>query len=440
MSSKKIPYSKGLPIFGHAIGYKKNRLKVLSQLRDRHGPIFKVRIGPRHIIVITESDYLKHIMQTNMKNYIKKTNFEQIFGQSVFIANGEEWKQQRNLIQPLLSTQYLNNSIEQFAILAQKNIDFFFKNKNTGQDLRELFTKTTFDIILKCIIGLDYFESYKTIDRALFTLTDYLANDNYKILPIPKQWDKKKQKFEKALREVNLIIDESINKSKTENSHFSLASILVQAAQQSVNFSKNKNFIRDNIFTLMFAGYETSALTLTWCCYNLSQNQDWQNKCIEEAKSFNNTDISIDSLKRIPAIESCLLETMRLYPPGWGFTRVAVEDDQIDGYHISQGDIILISPYLSHRSTQTWDDPNSFQPQRFIGKSLSDLGRFNYLPFGAGPRICSGMQFGIIEMKVIMLYLLKNYRVELTGEHPILDARATIYSKNNYQLKLIKHP
>jgi cytochrome P450 len=93
--TKDIPFSKGLPILGNLFAYKSDRLKMLTNHRDRLGDIFKIKVGPKSLIVVNKPEYVQHIMLKNMKNYIKKTNFELLFGQSIFIANGAEWKRQR---------------------------------------------------------------------------------------------------------------------------------------------------------------------------------------------------------------------------------------------------------------------------------------------------------------------------------------------------------
>jgi cytochrome P450 len=437
--TKDIPFSKGLPILGNLFAYKSDRLKMLTNHRDRLGDIFKIKVGPKSLIVVNKPEYVQHIMLKNMKNYIKKTNFELLFGQSIFIANGAEWKRQRNMVQPLFSIKYINDCIDDIHKVTLERLEQYYKQNNDGVDIRQLFTKITFDVILEMIIGLDYHDSLEMIDKALVTLTFYLTNDSYRILPLPEKWDKEKQAFNAAMKELDTLIYQCIDNAKKNPDGKSLVHVFLRAAREQKDFEADDLFIRNAIVTMTFAGYETSALTLSWLSYALSQNEDWQQKCITEAKAFDTSDITLDSLKNVPHIEAAIFETMRLYPAGWAFTRFCVEDDEIDGYPIKADDIVLVSPFLTHRDPKLWEDVERYKPERFFGKTLFDYGKFQYFPFGAGPRICIGMQLGMVEMKVMAIDILKKYKFKLVGEHPRLDARATIYSKNGYQIKLEEH-
>lgn len=433
MIKKEIPTSKGLPLIGHLLDYRKDRLKFLVKKSKELGDIFKVKIGPKEILVINSPDYIQHVMQKNMKNYIKKTNFDQIFGQSIFIANDDDWKKQRQMIQPLMSTKYIKKSIPHILEVAQDSLSNFISKSNTGEDVRSLFTQTTFDTIMRTIVGIEASSNHDELDSALFVITDYLSNDNYNLLKLPEAIDPKKKAFKKSVKLIDDIVYKSIEQAKREEFDDKLIQIMLKHTKEIPNADE---FIRNNIVTMMFAGYETAALSLTWMTYLLSQNEDWFKKCSLEAQGFDIQTLSFESLSNLPHIEACILETMRLYPPGWGFLRFSKNADQIDGFEIKAGEIILVSPFLIHRDSKRWKTPLCFDPNRFLNKAPTHYGHYQFIPFGAGPRICTGMQFAMIEMKIIMLNLLKNYRPVLVGDHPIVDARATLFSHNKYQVKL----
>tara|TARA_B100001971_G_scaffold61895_1_gene56824 strand:+ start:16463 stop:17779 length:1317 start_codon:yes stop_codon:yes gene_type:complete len=435
MSLKEIPISKGLPLLGHLFDYKKDRLQMLKKAHVEFGGIFKLKVGPKTLVVITQPEQIEHVLQKKMDIYIKKTNADQLFGKSIGTANGAEWKKQRSLIQPLLNPRYFNNIFEDVKSIIIKNTDHYIDKLNNGENIRELFSKITYDIILKCMIGLDSYDKFHAVDNAIQEMTDFISNDKYSFIDLPEVINKKKQNFKKSLSLLNEIIYEGIEQADTENPR-SLVSVLKKEIENNNDIKDKKAFIRDNIFTLLYAGYDTSALTLSWLSYELSLHPEWLEKCFDEVKDLDFQNLTYPEIKDLPIITACVNETMRLYPPGWAFTRFATEDDDLCGYQIRKGDILLYSPYLTHRDGHLWDNPDDFQPERFVGKSPVEIGRFQFIPFGAGPRTCTGMQFGMMEIKAILIYVLQKYRMQLSGERPKMDARVTLFSTNNYQVKL----
>lgn len=437
MSLKEIPISKGLPLLGHLLNYKKDRLKMLKLAHEKLGSIFKLKVGPKTLVVITAPDQVEHVLQKNVETYIKKTNADQIFGNSIGTANGEEWKKQRSLIQPLLNPRYFSEIFSDVKSLSKKNIDGYFNNSNDAHDLRALFSKITYDIILKCMIGLECYDRFNEIDNSIKEMTSFITSDKYSFIKLPEVIDGAKKRFNKSLKNINNIIFEGIDNAKSDNNR-SLVQVLLKEVENNSEIKDKNKFIRDNIFTLLYAGYDTSAFTLSWLSYELSQNPQWLEKCYEEVKDLDFESLEYSDIKSLPVIEGCVYEAMRLYPPGWAFTRFAKKDDNLCGYKIKQNDIILYSAFLTHRDPNLWDDSDTYNPQRFLDKSPIEHGRFKFIPFGAGSRTCTGMNFAMMEIKAILIYLLQNYKIELAGKRPIMDARVILFSKTKFQLKLTK--
>ncbi len=433
-----IPFEKGLPLLGNLIPYSKDRLSWLSKLSDKHGEVFKVKVGPKEIHVAVGKDYVRHIMVKNSQNYIKKTNFEMIFGKSLFITNGAEWKRQRQLLTPLMNLRYLESCLPMMDEIITKNLHQFEDSLDNGKNLRNLFSKITFDIIMSCVIGLDYEDDYEHIDKGLAVLTSFVTREKYAVFNLPGKLDKEKKDFDFYMQKLDDVIYNSIKKTNKDKLSFSFMNQLLEFRDKNPEEKISDTFIRDNIVTVMFAGYETSALSLSFMMDLLLENPHWLNRCTEEMRAFN-LEINFESLQQLPITEACLFEAMRLYPAGWGFTREAENDDEMHGISVKQGDIFLVSPFLTQRSSLYWDNPETFDPNRFLGKKITEELRQIYFPFGLGPRMCSGMNFALMEMKLILLRLLKNYQILRTGDRPLVDARATLMSKNGFQMMMAKN-
>ena len=315
------------------------------------------------------------------------------------------------------------------------NLHKFEDSLDNGRNLRNLFSKITFDIIMSCVIGLNYENDYEHIDKGLSVLTSFVTREKYAIFNLPNKLDKERKEFDFYMRKLNDVIYGSIQNTEKSKLSFSFMNQLLDFRDKHPQENISDTFIRDNIVTVMFAGYETSALSLSFLMDLLLENPSWLNSCIQEIQSFDHT-VTFESLQLLPITEACLFEAMRLFPAGWGFTREAANDDEMQGLRVKRGDIFLVSPFLTQRSSLYWQDPESFNPKRFLGKKITEELRQIYFPFGAGPRMCSGMNFAIMEMKLILLRLFKNYQITRTGDRPLVDARATLLAKNGFQMRI----
>ena len=435
--NKNIPFEKGLPLIGNLIPYSKNRLSWLDNLSKKHGEIFRVKIGNKKLYVAVGKEYVRHIMMGNFNNYIKVTNFDEIFGNSLFTTNGQEWKRQRQLLTPLMNLKYLDNCLAKMDEIIESNFKSFEKSNDNGENLRVLFSKITFDIIMSCIIGADYEKDYQHIDKAVGVLTRYVTDNKYLPFKLPRFLDKAKDEFDFYLNKVDEVIYQSIQNTDPDEEAFSYLHQLLKFRKNNPDEEISDKFIRDNIVTVMFAGYETSSLTLAFLMDLLLDNPEWLNKCIDEVSSID-VDLNVESLGNLPILKACLFEAMRLYPTGWGFTRIAVKGEEINGMQFNAGDIFLVSPYLTQRSLLYWQNPEKFDPTRFLHQKLTEEMRQIYFPFGMGPRTCSGMQMANMEMMLILIRFFQKYTIVRTGNRPIVDARATLESKNGFSIKMEK--
>lgn len=436
-SYSSTPYSHGLPLIGHLLHYQRDRLSLLKKLRDRHGDRFKLKIGPKTLTVLIAPEDVRTIMQTNMKNYVKRTNFDQLFGSGLFTTNGEEWKNQRKLVQPLFGPNYIDSCAKIILDSARDGLEEHVKTD--ASDIYELYSRATFDVIIKTIIGIDYSDLFEQMNSALTFMSDYLTRSNYLSIDPPLWMSPKKRKFEQCRQLLDDIIYQSIEdqKKRKNRKSFSMISLLLDAQEQEHGVGYDNQRIRDNIITLMFAGFETSALTLSWISAILAQKEELQELLFKEVSDFDLSGPQLKGLSQLPLLDAVVNETLRLYPPGWAWTRVAENDDHLNGHAVKKGDIILISPYLTHRSPLVWERPDDFDHTRFLHRRVSEFAPFSFYPFGAGPRICVGKHFGMVEIKLMLTLVLKSYRF-IGSKLPTPRPMATLRSKEGFHVQLVK--
>ena len=194
----------------------------------------------------------------------------------------------------------------------------------------------------------------------------------------------------------------------------------------------------DELVTLIVAGYETSAGTLNWAWFLISQHEDVEAALLDEAhrQIGNGSAVDKETLTEMAYTQQVLEETLRLYPPVWLFSRRAIEDDSLSDYDVATGTDIYLSPYILHRTEQYWPEPDRFDPDRFGPDTAYKKGDRPYFPFSLGPRRCLGEYFSFLEMKVHLGLLVQKFRMTLESDpQPELDLGINLRSKNSIILR-----
>jgi cytochrome P450 len=179
----------------------------------------------------------------------------------------------------------------------------------------------------------------------------------------------------------------------------------------------------DNAATFYLAGHETTANAISWTLFVLSEQQEWQERAAEEASSALAEGVDAELPNRLPTLRMIVEEVLRLYPSAPRFDREAIGDDRLGGEEVRTGDLVSIWPWLIHRHRTLWTDPDRFDPERFSPERKEARHRFQYIPFGGGPRTCVGSRFAMAEGLTILACWLSGWRfrprpgrnVELSG-------------------------
>jgi cytochrome P450 len=190
--------------------------------------------------------------------------------------------------------------------------------------------------------------------------------------------------------------------------------MLMTARDEETGEAMSDEQLRVEVTTFLLAGQETTSLALTWTWYLLSQHAAAQRRLEDELDAvLGGRPPEYSDLVNLPYTRMVIDEAMRLYPPAWGFSRQALQDDSLGGFHLPQGWLAFVIPYVLHRLPEYWQDPEAFDPDRFSPERSADRPKFVYLPFGAGPRQCIGNQFALIEAQLSVATLAQSYRLHL---------------------------
>jgi cytochrome P450 len=203
--------------------------------------------------------------------------------------------------------------------------------------------------------------------------------------------------------------------------------------------------LRDEVMALLLAGHETTSNALAWTFYLLSQHPEVRQKLAAELAEVLGGPGSagrVPTMADIPDLQYTTMvieEAMRLYPPAYAMGRWGNEADEVGGYYVPPQSVITLSPYLTHRHPQFWDNPEHFDPERFTPERKAERPRYAYMPFGGGPRQCIGNNFAMSEAILILATIARQYRLDLVPGHPVaIEPLITLRPK--YGLPMVLSP
>jgi cytochrome P450 len=205
--------------------------------------------------------------------------------------------------------------------------------------------------------------------------------------------------------------------------------------------SMSDNQVRDELVTLFAAGHETTSNALAWSWYLISQHPVVEAKLHQEIDAVLNGRLpTLEDLPDLPYTEMVLKEAMRLYPPAWTLnTRQAVEDTIVSDYLVPKDRLIFVAPYVMHRRPEFFPEPERFDPQRFTPENEKALPRYAYIPFGAGPRVCIGNAFAMMEAHLILATIAQRFRLELDPEQEVeINPLITLSPKYGLKMRVVK--
>jgi len=294
---------------------------------------------------------------------------------------------------------------------------------NGPVDLRETMQRMTLEIAGRTMFSFGMERHGATLRDFVMEYGDRLARPHFLDLVLPLNWpaprDFSRARFRKRwTRFIGQLMAERRAAGKLQGAPArDLFDLMETARDPETNEAFSDAQLGDQVATMILAGHETTATALFWSLYLLALDPVAQEQLAAEARQVP-ADGEAD-LGRLKFTRAVVDETMRLYPPAFLIARSALGADEIAGMAIARNDVILIAPWLLHRHEKLWRDPNAFVPERFLAPAPPP-DRFAYLPFGAGPRVCIGAHFALVEATLALARIIAAFRVTLLDKEPIM--------------------
>jgi len=403
-------------------------LNFLTDCWRQYGDLFEIQVGPQKLTAIIHPDHVRHITIANAQNYEKLESYEPVrkyvIGDGLVTSTGDLWKRQRRLMAPF----YTPRGVQEFA-------DIFLRDTLTvakrWQDLAaqqvqvEMFDEmalVTASIVLKAIFSTESDRDILAIKDCVETMIKYAGSGASNPFQLPDWVPTARNRQYWQAREtvhnyINTVLDARLALDESEYPN-DLLSKLITARDEETGERMSRALLRDEALTNFFAGYETSARSMSHAWYALDQNPEVKANLHEELDRELGDEVpTLDTLKRLPYTLRIIKETLRLYPPAPMYAKDVIEDDEIDGYRIEKGSTILLLPYFTHRHPEFWDDPLRFEPNRHAPEAERVRHAQAYHPFAAGQRICLGNHFSLLETHIMLAILAQRFDPQLPSDY-----------------------
>ncbi len=438
---KSIPGPRGLPILGVMPEMVSDMLGLFTRTARDYGGITQFKLLNSTYLLVTNPDYVKYILQDNYKNYIRGRSVETgrvLLGNGLPLIDGDFWLRERRLLQPAFHRERLGN----LASSAQNVINSFLRvweqkaRDKQAIDMDDEMMRLTLTVIIKSMFSADIDDKIQSLSHAFNIASKFMLWRSQQMwapplsVPIPRNAE-----YNRAFNVLNdtiyPLIAEARKKPKDD-----LLGMLLAMRDEDTGEGMSDQQARDEVVTIFFAGHETTAASMTWAFYLLSQHSEVEEYLRAEIKSIlDGRSPTFADLPRLTYMQQVIHEILRLYPAAYLFAREAVTNDVIDGYPIPAKILIFITPYITHRDPKYWPDPERFDPQRFTPENIANRPRHVYYPFGEGPHLCIGNNFALMEMQLILTMALQRFSLRLVPNQTVaLRPEATLRSKHGMKM------
>jgi cytochrome P450 len=423
-------------------GLLRDPMAFWSGIANRYGGIARVPLKRQSVYLVSDPELLYELLVTKRAKYRKNIRYRaavELFGAGLLLNESDAWKRQRLISQPAFKADYV---AAQVAWMAEQTTAFFERWRPYAGAQKPCDVDAEFLRLAQLLAGYYLMgPGFARIAEA-FCEAAVAVKNAWPKPPrnLPRLLLRKSSPFPPELGAAIARIDACVyeylaHARRTDFADAALVTMLAHASRTQGDEFDDRS-LRDQILTLFFAGHETSATSLSWIHYLLSQHSAVRARVRHEVERVIGTRVPTGAdLDGLQYTEQVINESLRLYSPIHSISRVALEEGTLGGYTIPQGATIYVSLYATHRLPQFWPDPDRFDPERFAPDAVAQRPRFAFIPFAAGHRNCIGGTAAIAELKLAIALLAQRYELDLAPGHRVeAAAGTTMYPRFGMQM------
>lgn len=422
-------------------------LEYIGGLWREYGDLVRLKVIPGFTIFLSmHPDHAEHILSTHSENYEKPDFFLKpmglVQGKGLFSSEGEHWQQHRRLMQPAFQQRRL---VRLHGVIwdCVGSLLREWEEKPAGEviDIAAEMKRLTLKIVGLALFSVDISDESNRLAQALRIGVEYVYGRLTAPLSLPV-WvpTPTNRQFLQAKSTIDSVVLEIIqNRRQHPDSSDDLLSMLMSATDEETGKGLSDLDLLNEMITLFNAGHDTTATSLAWTWYLLGLHPDIAENMRSEVETvLQRGEPTFEKLPQLKYTRRVFDESLRLCPPGMGLApRAALAADEIDGYSIPQGAIMNIAFYFTLRHPDFWQNPEAFDPDRFLPEKVSNRPKYAYMPWGAGPHVCIGKNFALMEVMTILSAIAQRFQINLISKQPIeIDPRFTLRPKGGVKVRI----
>lgn len=412
------PVAHGSFLLGSAVDLRRDMLAAYERAFERYGDVVRFRAGPPgarlELHLLFHPDAAHRVLAAASANYRKDNVFYSeirvAFGDGLLTSQDTEWQRQKRFTQPLFGPRRVDGYAAAMGEQVQDLVHRWRSRLPGTLDLHDEMTRLTLGTVCRILFGEDLDRVLPVVQRTFGPLGEAVRRRAMAGLRPPREWPTPvNRRLRRARRELHGVCDEIVARRRASGErHEDLLGLLLDARDQDTALTDAE--VRDQVLIFLLAGHETTSTALTYALDLLGRHPDVQRRLREEVVAITGDGgVTARDASALSYTTMVLKETMRLYPSAPLTGRRAVEDDQINGYHIPAGADVVVAPWIVHRHPDFWDQPERFDPERFTPEREKARHRYAWFPFGGGPRACIGQHFSMLESLIALATLVREF-------------------------------
>jgi cytochrome P450 len=406
----------------------------VETLREAGGYVTRVVLAPKWLmppVVIVTSPQGAHDVLGRTGAHIEKTIIHEevrhLLGPNLFDLTNEPWLPRRRALQPVFTKQHVRAFAGHMSQAAEQ-VAAGWRDR-TAIDLDTECRKLTLQALGRSVLGLDLDERSEDIGEQLQIALAYATDRALAPVRAPRWLPTLARRRSYAARDkLHGLAAEIVRLCRDDPTRDApLVQALIGATDPDTGRPLADDDIRDELVIFLLAGHDTTATAVTYALWALGQHSDMQEKVYNEVAQLPDRELTPEDVPHLEYTTKVLHEALRLCPPGAAMARMAVQDVEVDGYRVEAGTMLLVGIYAMHRDPTLWDRPLQFQPDRFGRENSKARDRWQYLPFGAGPRSCIGDHFAMLEATLALATIIRRIEIQsVSPEFPMIVPFTTV--------------
>lgn len=412
-------------ILGHLLRRQRDPLGLYLHAAETLGDFTRFRFFDKTLFLVTSPEGIARVLQDNVQNYVKGFGYaamKTVMGEGLVTAEGEAWQEQRKRTQPAFQSTHmarLRSSMHEAVARAVEQ----WPKQGGAIDAFRASLQLSRSVASRTLFSLE--SGAEVLDELVPFLQREVTRRSLSLLPSLPFRTPRDRRFKRAVDELDAFIFGVIDRRRSEASP---PDDLLQSLITAWPEPESRKKLRDALVTLFLAAYETTATSLTWTLELLARHPEVAERLHEE--------VITRPADQLVFTRQVIDESLRLRPAVWLFARKAVNDDVIGEYRVPAGSYVLLSPWVNHRLSRFWSDPEAFNPNRFAPEARSSIPKFAFLPFSSGPRACVGAGFAMLELIASVAAIVKRYQLRMNGPVPAFDPQITLQPRGGMPLLL----